>query len=716
MKGKLSSMWRVVIALALVAGLSLVAAAPVAALGQPTVTFVTTADSEISKANADYIIIFTLGEELYGASDTITITFPDDTTVAEGAISNASIQASPGWFSAAAIAAVTNITTAWDDAEVGGITFSGNATARTVTASLAAQDAIGQAATVRIELTEGITNPSAVGDYTLTVKTSDETTAVTSASYSITAPLLGGTVEVFNPSGVKMATFSGTNALDQDQAGAYYDKKNYTIEVGPGTYKITDGQEMVINADGVTLKSTDGAASTIIDGSLLTGSMPILRIIGGADVTVEGFTFDKSPFDGIWISGQRAIVQNNIITDAAWFGITLTDGGTAKATVSGNIITDCPGGIDVIGDGSQDNTVSGNVITGCDALNPRDSDQPHAAIRLSGGTDSTSTDGNTITGNTLTDNDGCAIGLCNGDFYKGGVYFDNNLIKGNTISGNSLEGIKIAASLTNLTNLVITGNDITDNTGVGIIVDSWTAASDAIKFNNITGNDTTNGYGLQNSSGVAVDATHNWWGSAVATEVAAMVKDATTSDVTTYTPFLTGTVDTVFSATAVDTGSVASLDAETDVGVEVLVSSGTGTDAEVVSAAKYIANPGGPLDNALAFYDVYVTGAFAAATDTVMLHFYAGDDDALLYAWSSNTDTWVAVSPAAVFSEFGGYLHVTLNTSGATTPSTPNIADLTGTPFAVCGVAEVIPGDANGDGVVNALDITKTERIIAGLD
>jgi len=28
----------------------------------------------------------------------------------------------------------------------------------------------------------------------------------------------------------------------------------------------------------------------------------------------------------------------------------------------------------------------------------------------------------------------------------------------------------------------------------------------------------------------------------------------------------------------------------------------------------------------------------------------------------------------------------------------------------------VIPGDANGDGVVNALDITKVERIIATLD
>ncbi|MBA7677199.1 hypothetical protein ES703_85450 [subsurface metagenome] len=31
-------------------------------------------------------------------------------------------------------------------------------------------------------------------------------------------------------------------------------------------------------------------------------------------------------------------------------------------------------------------------------------------------------------------------------------------------------------------------------------------------------------------------------------------------------------------------------------------------------------------------------------------------------------------------------------------------------------VTSVLPGDANGDGNVNALDITKVERIVAGLD
>jgi len=36
--------------------------------------------------------------------------------------------------------------------------------------------------------------------------------------------------------------------------------------------------------------------------------------------------------------------------------------------------------------------------------------------------------------------------------------------------------------------------------------------------------------------------------------------------------------------------------------------------------------------------------------------------------------------------------------------------------YITVGPGGVIPGDANGDGVVNALDITKVERIIVGLD
>ena len=31
-------------------------------------------------------------------------------------------------------------------------------------------------------------------------------------------------------------------------------------------------------------------------------------------------------------------------------------------------------------------------------------------------------------------------------------------------------------------------------------------------------------------------------------------------------------------------------------------------------------------------------------------------------------------------------------------------------------ISSTLPGDANGDGTINALDVTKVERIIAGMD
>jgi len=46
--------------------------------------------------------------------------------------------------------------------------------------------------------------------------------------------------------------------------------------------------------------------------------------------------------------------------------------------------------------------------------------------------------------------------------------------------------------------------------------------------------------------------------------------------------------------------------------------------------------------------------------------------------------------------------------NAASTTTTTGAKNLKDTP--------VLPGDANGDGNINALDITKVERIIAGLD
>lgn len=701
MKGKFSSMWRVVIALVLVAGLSLVAAVPAAALTQPTVTL----DDYTISADAVYTITFTAGA-VVTAGGKIVVSFPAGTNLSNLAVANdVQIEALVG---------------------IGGgpITLT-NATSYTVTGTYPAAQTLtlvvpagdigaGSIVQLTIGTTNKVVNPSTAGDYTLTVKTQTSTgvvieAAVTSASYSITAPVLGGTVSVYNPSHVLMATYSGEDALDAAMTAGEFAKANYTIEVGPGTYTL-DAEAYPINiaGEGLTLKSTDGAAATIIDASLSTSAG--IWIHGTDDVTVEGFTVDGGSGCGIGIddAANKATVQNNIITGITYGAIVLGNGygypqlgRVSEATISGNVIEDCGAGIQLLY-GAKDNTISDNTITG----STWDFD---GAISIEG-----NNDGNTISGNVIEANDGSGImfwgqiGAASGD----DKIDDNNLIEGNTISGNAVNGILVTVDTGDApTNLVITGNDITDNDGVGILVESWTAASDAIKFNNITGNDTTSGYGLQNAFTQDVDATHNWWGTAVSADIADMIYDSSSGD-TDYEPFLSDTVDDVFSATAVDTVA-ASLDAKDEVGVKV---STTGfTLNYVTSAAKYIDNPGAPLDNALAFYDVYVTGTDIGGTDTATLKFYAGDANALLYAWSSITDTWVAVSPAAVFSGFGGYLYVTLHASDATVATVPTIEDLDGTPFAVCGEVEeefdpwIYDVDEDGE-------ISKTEALNAIVD
>lgn len=310
---------------------------------------------------------------------------------------------------------------------------------------------------------------------------------------------------------------------------------------------------------------------------------------------------DGSPTDGILIDyiTDGVTVKNNIITDAAWPTLIVTG-----ATVSGNVIEDSAAGINLLG-AAKDNTISDNTITG----------SGNESLDIHAGTTADPTEGNTITGNIITANQTMGIRLkletLSSPVHL--VVFKDNLIEDNTISENEGDGIWLKDVSTggtiDITGFEILNNDITDNEGDGILLAKWGTAN-AIKFNNITGNDTSTGdYGIQNDSDEDVDATHNWWGTTVAADIADMVNDTGTGEIT-YDPFLTDTVDAVFSATAVNTGA-ASLDAETEVGVKV---STTNITNYVISAAKYIDNPGAPLDNALVFYDVYVTGTGIGAT------------------------------------------------------------------------------------------------------
>ncbi len=383
MKKKLTKIFGIGLSLVLV----LAMAGPLMAdVSEPEVSLARgTDDIDIA---GDYTIIFDIGAQLT-TGDTITVRFPDDTTVPEGATVLAKttdflISAGEGVYEGEMI----------DGVLISIATADGDEDDRTVTFMLGGGDFVGKGAMVVINfLAAQIINPTEAGDYTLQVRTSEETDWVESEVYEIGVPTVGGGVTVYNKSDVQVNFYGGATALN-DAIDEYGDNKDYTIEVGPGTYDLDDGT-LNISGEGLTLESTDGVEETIIDAS---SANPGINITAD-DVTVDGFTVEDALGDGIVIKydTEGVTVKNNIFIDAGWSGVALSYDQTyptwfvTEATVSGNVFEDCGAGID-FGGCALDCTISDNTITGCG----------ERGISFNGGTADNPTKGNTITGNTTT--------------------------------------------------------------------------------------------------------------------------------------------------------------------------------------------------------------------------------------------------------------------------------------------------------------------------
>jgi len=573
LKRRFSKILGVGIVVALLASL-IVAAVPVfASVSQPTLP---TVDPDvISEDDVNYVIGFRITEEL-AVDGTITIKFPDDTGVPDVALIAADfkIAASPGWIGGV-----------WKDATVGSVTAAGDADERTVVFTLVGTDKIGEGSTVRIEFlaagTNTITNPSEPDDYTLEVKTSEETTYVESESYTIVSPTVGGWVYIYNPGDILVKTYGGEEALVnvEDSASDYFHKEDYTIMVGAGTYTLT--KDLTIDGPGLTFKSSDGAADTIIDA----GGFGIQ--IGADDIIIDGFTIDDAN-SAIQIGDDDAVIQNLVITDATVSGIAIAITGLG-ATISDNTIEDCAIGIAFAAGASTDfdATISDNVILETSTT---------GAIVFGGGNDDI-----TISGNDLSGNDVSGIVFADS---VGVVVCDDVLIKGNTISNNDADGIAIETAVAP-TNLEISENDIADNGAVGIDVNAWTLESDVIFLNNIVDNEDD---GIDSTDAAAdVNAIFNWWGSSDADDVADDINDDAASEIN-YEPFLVGTFGSVFSVADVATNDD-SIDAADDVGVRISgVEDATAPAdvADLIIVGQYDENPQELIDNALNFFDVYV--------------------------------------------------------------------------------------------------------------
>ncbi|MDD4875921.1 MAG: right-handed parallel beta-helix repeat-containing protein [Dehalococcoidales bacterium] len=648
MKKRFSKILGVGLTVALLASL-LLTVMPVSALTQPSVTFPTTADAVISKVDATYNVRFQLAKEL-GNADTITITFPSDTTIS--ATPTVSILASPGWIGGAWLPA--NLVGGGANAP----DWVGNNTTKTITGTLDdALHAIGEGAEVRISITAGITNPTAPAAYTLTVKTTEEATAVASAAYTINPPSVGGLpgiVTVYNPSGILMSQKTGGTAIEDAIADAA--TTGYVIKIGPGTY--TEAA-MDTDVDGVTLVATGTAAETILKGAFT---------IDNASCTLEGVTIQGTLT--IATTGNKATVKNCVINKASsTTGATLVTYSNTVASGTGTI------------SGCTIDTTSGAVVDTGILVNQ--------------------------TGLTIS---GCTISVDAGD--KGvDIVSGTTKITGGSITGNSGTGISAAAgattittALSNLTTAIdvtavaatvtIDGSTITNcgtaTTPVKPAVNITAAAAVTIKNSTITGspdqlltiadgadvtyvmfNDLSgNTKGIDNNdAGVSLNATHNWWGAATGPATAFNSADVNA----------TGYLGAAATGTFALNNNTLNTATTQKVDVSIVTTAGAVSNAAIIGVANYATNPQAATSSpALAngFFDVYI-GTPANTSDVATIKLYNANitADSVAYVWSELQGGWAKCSSQGV-NTFSGYVWIKTGTT-----ATPAISDLTGTPF-----------------------------------
>ncbi|HUV43825.1 MAG TPA: hypothetical protein VMW13_03230, partial [Dehalococcoidales bacterium] len=247
------------------------------------------------------------------ATGIVTVQFPIGTTVpitAAWVAGDITLQATAGFGTAIP---VQN----WDPTQIAttaGSTLAGPIVAMTVTtgAAPAFPNGIGEGATVRIKFNNlVVTNPSAIASYTLTVKTNQtgDTTAVASQAYVLTAPVvpaLPGIVEVYNPTGILMASNTGAGAIQTslNAAGA-----GFTVKIGPGTYN--ESPNTPAGFTGMTIISSSSAANTLV-----TGNWAVTQ----ASTTISGLTLANAVAGvanpTVNVTGDKSVITGCVFTKA----------------------------------------------------------------------------------------------------------------------------------------------------------------------------------------------------------------------------------------------------------------------------------------------------------------------------------------------------------------------------------------------------------------
>lgn len=308
----------------------------------------------------------------------------------------------------------------------------------------------------------------------------------------------GTTVDFPRADGSTVSAIYGIDAFSTLQAGEAAVEMNGEVLVAPGTYSVgSEGaaQGIVIDVAGVTVRSTEGAATTIIDGSGSDNAVWIGAL--GADgphpanIRIEGFTIqnwqlraivqrhgdqpteivdniavatDLGARNAIQISGgDGSLIRGNRVDTTSfnqqdWNGTAILVSGARNAEISDNDVSGADVGIAILGGfGSIDpawavaegNLIAGNVV----------SNNTEAGIELQGDVRGTRIENNQSTNNRL----GISTTDAGGFFPSSPT---NTGIEGNTIEGNQT-GVRFfppTAGLDDVGTNQVLNNVFTENT------------------------------------------------------------------------------------------------------------------------------------------------------------------------------------------------------------------------------------------------------------
>jgi len=703
-KTTLSKIFGVAVVIALLASL-FVAAVPTGALSSIKVV----PDSTIISDSTYYTVTMYGSANLDADTDTITVTFPDDTDITglgdgtydpddTGSPIDANIYFKNG---------AGDNGTATIDAD------NTDLDARVVTFYVPEDADTGYKWTIIFgydgsDESTPITNPSEAGTYTIEVYTSLETDAVTSSSYTMGNPQ---SVEIYNASGNLVKSLDSlTTALESSSLKDYY-----TIQLGEGDYDIA-ADNVTLEDNYVTIESTGSASATIIRGLVISGTNNSLNNLTFEDYssaynvaltledTAESTSIENCAFTKYGSGWTSILLLNNafdLTVETCTFDTSLgsvKDTAISMANEDATIsVSSCTFTLD------QSSSYKGDYGIAANAALAGTGNSPSSSIFVSGSTftgtggigyfDASGADFVTFKGNTFDAIESAAV-FTDADA-------EHVTIDGNTISNlifNSSASYKAGVYISAAAGVTIIENTFQDNLGYSVFITKSGAAENVIVIGNSFINNTK---GMANNdTSNSLLAPFNWWNSvdgpttstiAGGDTIASSKNTIKGGDNTSTYWFLTVAPTNAGLATVDSSDYEATL--KQSAGNFVTVANYTGEDdTDWVSGIKLSGKPSDTVEPdypSIAYYDIFTTTA--SATDLTVKLFATGlDDTTQAYYWSGSSGNWELCSKQTTAAN-GTYVSITVKSAESGTSlddTSPMATDLTGTVFVlVSGVA-----------------------------